>query len=114
MPSFASALRRLYDLENNQAALAQAKLNSTDQSITAIPSGTEIPGCTRTATAGVGGPTGSMAAGTGTIVSVPSATDTASATGSAPTGPASGTSSAAQLGSIGLGLVGIVAIILSL
>ncbi|KAK5057867.1 hypothetical protein LTR84_011868 [Exophiala bonariae] len=40
----------VYDLENNLVAIAQAKLNATEESITAIPSGTELPGCTSTNT----------------------------------------------------------------
>ncbi|KAJ9608164.1 hypothetical protein H2200_007152 [Cladophialophora chaetospira] len=40
----------VYDLENNLVAIAQAKLNVTDEAITAIPSGTEIPGATSTNT----------------------------------------------------------------
>lgn len=38
----------VYDLDNNLAALAQAKLDVTEEAITAIPAGTEIPGCTST------------------------------------------------------------------
>lgn len=40
----------VYDLANNVIAMAQAKLNATDESITAISSGTAIPGCTSTNT----------------------------------------------------------------
>ena len=39
-----------YDLETNQVALAQAVANVTEEAITAVPSGTEIPGCTKTNT----------------------------------------------------------------
>ncbi len=40
----------VYDLENNYVAIAQAKLNATDEAITAIDSGTAIPGATSTNT----------------------------------------------------------------
>jgi hypothetical protein len=40
----------IYDLANSYIAVAQAKLNITDEAITAVPSGTSIPGCTATDT----------------------------------------------------------------
>lgn len=39
-----------YNLETNQVALAQAVANVPEEAITAVPSGTEIPGCTKTNT----------------------------------------------------------------
>ena len=40
----------VYDLENNQIAMAQAAASPSSGSVTAIPSGTEIPGCKSTVT----------------------------------------------------------------
>ena len=40
----------VYDLENNVVAIAQANVNATSEDITAIPSGTSIPGCSSTNT----------------------------------------------------------------
>ena len=40
----------VYDLDNNVVAIAQAKLNSTEEAITKMPSGTAIPGCSSTNT----------------------------------------------------------------
>ena len=40
----------VYDLENNVVAIAQVAANVTDEAITAISSGTAIPGCTSTNT----------------------------------------------------------------
>jgi Eukaryotic aspartyl protease len=40
----------VYDLENNLVAIAQVAANVTNEDITPIPSGTEIPGCTSTNT----------------------------------------------------------------
>ena len=40
----------VYDLQNNVVAIAQAASNVTEEDITAIPSGTAIPGCTSTNT----------------------------------------------------------------
>ncbi len=40
----------VYDLENHLVAIAQVAANVTEEDITAIPSGTEIPGCTSTNT----------------------------------------------------------------
>lgn len=40
----------VYDLENNVVAIAQVASNVTEEAITAIPSGTPIPGCTSTNT----------------------------------------------------------------
>lgn len=38
----------VYDLENHVVAIAQVKNNATKDDVTAIPSGTTIPGCTST------------------------------------------------------------------
>ena len=43
-----------YDLENNLVAVAQGVANVTEEAITAVPSGTEIPGCTKTNTMTIG------------------------------------------------------------
>jgi Eukaryotic aspartyl protease len=40
----------VYDLENHVVAIAQVAANITDEAITAIPSGTPIPGCSSTNT----------------------------------------------------------------
>ena len=40
----------VYDLDNNVVAIAQAKLNATEEAITKIPGGTAIPGCSSTDT----------------------------------------------------------------
>ena len=57
----------VYDLDNNIVAIAQAKLNSTEEAITKMPSGTTIPGCSSTNTLILAQPT---LAATGPTVTV--------------------------------------------
>lgn len=107
----------VYDLENNLVAIAQARLNATKETITAIPSGTELPGCTSTntlivtaaaassepaATTTAGGSEGSTTPGSATF-SLGVASQTASGTSAASSTP---TSDAVRLiGSIGFGFL---------
>lgn len=113
----------VYDLENNLVALAQAKLNVTEEKIVAIPSGTELPGCTSTNTLVVsvtatasGAAASTTGAGVSEIGSGTFSLGVASQTSSETTAASSTPSSAAvrAMGSVGFGfLATIVAITLS-
>ena len=70
-----------FDLETNQIALAQAVANVTDEAMTAVPSGTEIPGCTKTNTMTI------PAAPTQTEDESPGSAPTSIAEGGAPASP---------------------------
>ena len=75
----------VFDVANNQLAMAQAVLNATTSSIIDIPSGTSIPGVSSTATAiataaisaaAAGPATASSAAANTNLSNIPEATPT--------------------------------------
>ena len=74
----------VYDLENNVIGVAQARLNVTDESITAIPTGTEIPGCTRTVSLALGSATAPPATSTNPVAGTSSVGGPATYSGTAP------------------------------
>ena len=88
----------VYDLDNNVVAIAQAKLNVTEEAITAIPTGTDIPGCTSTNDFRV-----TVAAATTTGGSHSGGTSQTTTTTAASSSPTSG--AVRSLGTTGLGLL---------
>ncbi len=66
----------VYDLENQQIAIAQTKFNSTSSHVIAIPSGTGLPGVSSTATQAAATPSASAS-----LTVLPGDPATASATG---------------------------------
>lgn len=62
--TFLRSAYAVYDLDNKEVALAQASFNATSSSVTAITSGSSIPGVSATATDVVASATGTSIGGT--------------------------------------------------